>query len=137
MLDGDGLVSAHERKLWTLHQEIIFRWGVYTMFQWRRMHVGEMKDEHICWFVPREAPECYEIIKWLEYELGKEEREPSEGWPGCQVHINVMECSCVEPYVDRDTSEEMAAKFAQMFKERIKKLKEKKENGDKDQKETG
>jgi len=143
MPNGDHFMCAKERQFWSLHQEIILRWGVFTMFRWERMHVGKRQDECIYWFVPREAPECYEIIKWLEYELEKEEREPSEDskfgyWPGCQVHVQVMECECVDPYIDRDINEVLCKKYAKMFQDKMQKAlqrrKEEKENGNKDKK---
>jgi hypothetical protein len=118
-MNGDDFICGHERHLWSLHQEVLHRWGVYTIFQWKRMHVGEMKNELIAWFVPRESPDCYEIIKWLEYELEKEIREPEEDWPGAEVDIAVVEFSAIEPYVDRDTSEKMAQQFAQVLKQKL------------------
>jgi hypothetical protein len=141
MPNGDHFMCGKERALWSLHQEIILRWGVFTMFRWERMHVGKMQDECIYWFVPREAPECFEIIKGREYELEKEEREPEEDWPGCQVHIQVMECECLDPYIDRDINEVLCKKYAKMFQDKIQKALQKrkeekeKENGDKDKKE--
>jgi len=122
-MNGDDCISPHEHHLWQIHQHILLNWGIYTMFQWRRMHVPNMVDEYIFWFVPRDAPNCFEITKWLEHELGQFEREPHHDgefpFPGCQVKVNVMEFSGIMPYLDRDSSEEMAKQAVEIFKKHL------------------
>jgi len=116
---GDDFICGHERYLWSIHQEVLHRWGVYTIFRWDRMNVPHKIPDMITWFVPRESPDCFEIVQWLQYELGKEEREPAEDWPGSEVHVEVMDFAGIEPYVDRDTSEKMARQFAEMLKQKL------------------
>ena len=78
-MNGDDFISGFLMKLWSLHQEIIFRWGTYTMFHYQRGIPTAQKEHtipgYINWFVPRDDANCFEIIQFLEHELDHEREE--------------------------------------------------------------
>ena len=132
--DGDDHLSSHTLKMWAIHQEIIFRWGVYTIFRWDMYSVPEGKMGYLHWFVPGDVPEKHEIITWLEYELEDFKQDPvvigehDYKFPGVDVkiHSDISEFSGVEPYLDRKHAEKIAKKAMARFNQELEKIKAKK-----------
>ena len=105
-IKGDDFLSSHLKKLWALHRDIIYKWGVYTIFKWERWGHSTTKERLFThWFVPKHASQCFEIIKWLEYELKDEKFEPDDGLPGTDVSIQVFEYDGLDPYIEQDEIE--------------------------------
>jgi hypothetical protein len=145
-LNGDHFLSPHLRNLWSIHQDIIFKWSTYTIFKYDRGIVlpsGQKTNSLLMWYVPRTAPDCFEICEWLEYELEKFIEEPEEietkrgieYYPGADVDIKVVEFSAIEPYLDRDTYEAFLRtesgtikKQLEQYVEKMKKNKKEKED---------
>lgn len=120
-INGDEHICGFERRLWTLHQEILWRWGVYTIFRWDRMHVPMGIPEFVWWFVPREAPQCYEITQFIEEELKDVNREAAQlhpdepPIPGAELRVVVAEFHCLEPYVENAKIKEIAGESFKML----------------------
>jgi hypothetical protein len=125
--NGDNFLSPFEFGLWSIQQEIIFRWGVFTIFRWDRINVPKGKREAIWWFVPRDEPDCYEICQWLEKEVGHNEREDTQMedivYPGLDVYIKPLEFSGIDPHMEREEVEKLARKLHQRLIDAVKKKK--------------
>lgn len=123
MASGDDYLSGFERKLWALHHHLCLERQCYTLFKWHHWDATTGQRGLIQWFVPRDHDQCFEIVKWLEYELEKERTEDCDMGdvviPGVDVAIAVMEFSGVDGYLDRDISEALARQMAERFKNEL------------------
>jgi hypothetical protein len=106
---GDDYLCGFELNLWSLHQHVLLTWGVYTLFKWERMHVGEMRNGLILWFVPEGCHHQAEVTAFLEDELATMETKAERDWPGTDVsvHHSVALFRGVQPYLEREPRERM------------------------------
>ena len=125
---GDALLSPYYGRLWSFHQNILFRWGVYTLFTSAHYNVPEGTRGYITWLVPLDTPHRDEIVAYLNYELADLQREGAQVFdtfiPGRDVTVMVRVFSGVQPYVDRDTLEALAASATEQLHQRLKREKE-------------
>ena len=124
-MDGDNLLSGFELKLWRLQQDIIFKWGTFTLFRWDRVNVPYQLPEMVTWFIPRDSSYCFEISQYVEKELKSLEREDvvvcGQNYPGCSTEIRIMEFSGVEPYVEDERIKELAENLLNSMMAKIRK----------------
>lgn len=118
--NGDDFLSGLERKLWSLHHRLCIERQCYTFFKWQSCDARIGQRGLLQWFVPRDHPECYEIVVWLEHELEKERIEDWEAGhvtiPGTDVNILVLEFSGVDAYLDRHTTEVLTIQIVEKLK---------------------
>ena len=135
-MNGDDLISGFLMKLWSLHQEIIFRWGTYTMFHYQpglpTAHKEHSLPGYINWFVPKDDANCFEIVQFLEHELDHEREEGSwlgdTYFPPKEVNVNVLEYSgAIQPYIEYDTIKKMAADLVPRLMNHLKEMKDERE----------
>lgn len=125
MKNGDDLLNANQRRLWELHQHVLWKWGTYCLFTHRRVSVPSQLPEEIVFMVPKDATHRYEIEDYLRYELAEFAQEPYDDdsgdlpWPGTEVHVHVVPFSGVEPYADRDAMGRIAAEGIKMFNQML------------------
>jgi len=119
--EGDDYLCGLELKLWSLVQEILFRWNTLVIFRWDRLDARYQTPGMIRFFVPHDATHRYEIVKFLDYELEREKLKAGMDLPGRNVEIcDTMTFGGIEPYLPRDKSEAMAREFAKIFIPRVK-----------------
>ncbi len=131
---GDSYYSAFEAKIWSLQQEVLFRWHTLVFYKYEMWNVPQRKNGRIMFFVPADATHRFEIVKFLEHELEKERREGrwipewEEYWPGMDVdiHTSVEAFRGLDPYLERDQAEKMAKEWIETFRKRLKREDEKK-----------
>jgi hypothetical protein len=126
-MSGDEFLSSFELRLWSLQQEIIFRWGVFTLFRWDRADVRFKINDHVWWFVPRASSQCFEISQFIEKELERDIREEhtfKDGtfFPGLDVTVKVLEFDGVQPYIEQDEILKMAENMTAQMMAYLKKL---------------
>lgn len=118
-VDGDRHLSDKEWWLWQLVHHVLVTWNTLVLMRWERINVPRKKNEIIWFMVPEHATHKHEIIKFLEYELERERREPEdiegEYWPGTEVRIIVTTFRGFEPLMDRDKREGIAKEAMSQF----------------------
>lgn len=118
--NGDNHLSSFDQQLWSLHHQVLLQFQCYTMFKFDFWDVPNKKRALIQWFVPRDHSQCFEVVKWLEYELAPEQTDDTDTngfyFPGTDVSVAVMEFKGVDGYVDRDIAERLAEEMMQRFK---------------------
>lgn len=93
-INGNNLLSGIDVRLWSLQQEVIYRWHTYCIFTYRHINVPKRQASHILFYVPRNATFCYEIAEYLNKELESVRCKPIEDecgyWPGTKVDVTVV-----------------------------------------------
>lgn len=127
-MNGDDQLSAIDRKYWAIHHELIVSFECYTLFKYERWNCRTGRRGFLRWYVPRDHPQCFQIMQWLDHEL---DCERTTDWdmddvviPGMDVWVEVMEFSGVDYYIDRDTSELLAAQMLNRLKSELRYRKE-------------
>lgn len=110
---GDQFLSGFELNLWRLHQDILYRFGVYAIFKWRMMNAPERKNGMLQWFVPDPCENQQALMEFLEQELREIERAPTEEIPGEEVaiHKSVHLFRGIDPYMTRATLDKVVRDF--------------------------
>ena len=130
---GDDYLSSMDLKMWSLVQEILFKWNTLVIFKKEMYNVPNQTKGFISFFVPEDCVFCYEIVSFLEKELEDEIQEETVltdvTIPGVDVEIStvVHTFSGVPGHVDREIIEQMAKEFTKRLKMEIKKSKKSKE----------
>lgn len=123
MAKGDDCLSIHELQLWTILQDVLFRFQTLVLFRWDRMHVPQMRDEVITFFVPEDAPQRFEIVQFLEHEIAPFARQRQEDWPGSKVSVQVLDFRGLDPYMPRDLSEKFVQNAVAHFQKTMERFK--------------
>jgi hypothetical protein len=89
---GDGMLSAMDRKLWSLAYGCAVKFACPAIFKVEGPDARLGLDRHIRFFVPRGRPRAAEAAAWLREELKSELRAPAEAglgrhW-GCFVSVH-------------------------------------------------
>lgn len=126
-MSGDDYLSGMDHRLWQLHRHIIFKYGVYTLYKWDRWNCVTGEKGLIRWMVPKYADQCYEIVKFLEYELESEKYKGDDILPGRDVEVSVCvdEYKGIDFYMEKDEREKLALEAMNDFQEWMKDRKEK------------
>jgi len=111
-LNGDALVSGHMSRLWSLHQDILLRWGVYTMFTYEGYSVPEGRRARLNWLVPF-VMEKDDIIAYLKQELADIRTESIGQIPGTDISYGAYPFSGVRPYIPRAELEKVSGELLQ------------------------
>jgi len=127
-MNGDEHISSFEMGLWHIHQDIIFRWGVYTLFRWSRpdCRPGTQMPGLVFWMIPRHCDSALEIYNWLEAELKDHKEDPitlkefDHTYPGQGVVIHICEFAGVGPYVPLEQRKQMAEQMTKSFMKLLK-----------------
>lgn len=133
-LNGDHFLSGNDRLIWSIHQDVLFRWGVYCIFKHTRINVPKGQAEMIEFFVPRDTTFRYEIIKHLEHELGALASDPipaedsgfEHGWPGTKVMVRIMPFKGIDFHTPRDVVEKIAEEAVKNFHNAVEQHRKKK-----------
>jgi len=129
-MSGDDRLSPNIRHLWCIHQNVILRWGVYTIFKYELPDCRTGIPGRLEWFVPGDVPERQEIIDWLQKELVGFKEEPITDdkvdyhFPGQTVEVSISFFSGIEPYLEREQVQEivrtMTERLVQQMKQKVK-----------------
>ncbi len=129
--DGNDILNSNTRRVWELHQHILWKWGVYCLFKHRDINVPQGIPEHIIFMVPQDSTHRYEIEEFLKHELEgmKVESFKSEvvDWPGTKIEVFVIPFSGVKPYLDRDAGERIAEEGMKLFRQMLAKIRKESE----------
>lgn len=115
--EGDDNLSSFEISLWQLHQHILHKWGIYTIFRWHRPHVPLMKEGLIEWFVPADATFAYEIRSFIEGEAPSFEFiSDSPDYPSTRMKVITYPFSFVKTYLTHEEANKITSGFTALFR---------------------
>ena len=117
IVPGDARISGYEMRLWSLHQQVLFKWGVFTMFTFSSYNVPQKIRGFVKWLVPLDTPHRDDIVSYVEQELADLQTEDHEMFdmvvPGTDVHVEVLIFSGIQPYVEQAELQQWAKQFVE------------------------
>jgi hypothetical protein len=138
MLDGDMFISINDQKFWTLQQDVLIRYGALIFCKYQMINVPKGTPTMFMFFIPKDAPNAFEIYKYIEYETANwktpvikaKPQDIAEGrdwdWPGTEVKIEIVEFDGIGAHIPRDRMDEILKTFTKEWKNRL--IREKKED---------
>jgi hypothetical protein len=125
---GDDYLSSNDRMMWGIHQHILLKWNMFTIFKYQMFNCATGTKGHLQWFVPDEHPYTTTVKAWLESELQQFVIEPGgDEWPGQDVEVvvaGVHTYSGLTPYLEREQAEALAHNCMKQFMALLKKQQE-------------
>lgn len=115
--NGDPLISAMQRRLWSLTFECLSKFGCPVMHEYQRRSIPSGTEQTIMFYVPRQFLRIQEVKDFIECELADQVLpgiSVAGTWiPGATVHV--LEFSGIDFYMTAEQVNTMVESLSKDF----------------------
>jgi len=109
-MEGDAYLSSQDRHIWSLIWATMQKFHCIPIFRKSGPWAPAHQDCWLHFFVPCHHPRANEVVEYLEHEtraLLKVRRQRKDDWHP-NTFVRVFLYSGIDPYMERDISEDIA-----------------------------